>query len=406
MHHPSVHERQSDRGVRLFDRIRANLAARNALRLGKILNIEIGLDYSWFIVFALVTWTLSANYFPDIYHAWPRLYPPLGEGIYWLVGLTTSLLFFASVLAHELGHSVVAIRTGLPVQSITLFIFGGVARIVREPTRPSQEFLIAIAGPAVSALLGLFFWALSTSLSNPRAPLAALAEWLSYTNLALAVFNLIPGFPLDGGRVLRAILWSIGGDLIRATRIASWIGRGVAYLFILAGLLLALFDGDWLSGVWLAFIGWFLDNAASMSYQQLALREMLNSRAAREMLQSDLPQVPRDLTLDRFIQEYILTTGRRSFPVIDDGRPLGIITLHHVKAILKDSWATTTVEAVMTRLESTIQVNPDDTLARVLEQMTVDGVNQVLVIQDGRLLGLISREQLFSFIQMRAELGM
>ncbi|OGF57701.1 MAG: hypothetical protein A2Z21_05460 [Candidatus Fraserbacteria bacterium RBG_16_55_9] len=386
--------------------MRANLAVRNALRLGKVFHIEIGLDYSWFIVFALVTWTLSANYFPDIYPSWPRFYPSLGEGIYWIVGLVTSLLFFASVLAHELGHSVVALRTGLPVQSITLFIFGGVARIGREPTRPRQELLIAIAGPAVSALLGLLFWALSASWPNPRSPLAALSEWLSYTNFALALFNLIPGFPLDGGRVLRAILWSIGGNLVRATRIASWIGRGVAYLFILGGLLLALLDGDWLSGIWLAFIGWFLDNAASMSYQQLALREMLSSRVTREVLQSDLPQVRRDLTLDRFIQEVLLKTGRRSFPVMDNGRPLGIISLHHVKTIPKASWATTTVEAAMTPLERTIQVGPEDTLARVLEQMTVDGINQVLVIQDEKLLGLISREQLLSFIQTRAELGM
>ena len=391
--------------MRLWDRIRANLAARNALRLGKIFNIEIGLDYSWFIVFALVTWTLSANYFPEFYSAWPRFYPSLGKGIYWLVGLVTSLLFFASVLAHELGHSVVAIRTGLPVQSITLFIFGGVARIVREPSRPRQEFFIAIAGPAVSAALGLLFWALSTNWPNPRSPLAALAEWLSYTNFALALFNLIPGFPLDGGRVLRAILWSIGGDLVRATRIASWIGRGVAYLFILGGLLLIVLDGDLLNGIWLAFIGWFLDNAASMSYQQLALRERLSNRVAREVLENDLPQVPRDLTLDRFIQEYILKTGRRSFPVMDDVRPLGIVTLHNVKTIPKDCWASTTVEAVMTPLERTIKVNPDDTLARVLEQMTVSGVNHVLVVQDGNLLGLVSREQVLSFIQTRSELG-
>jgi len=391
--------------VKPWERLRTNLTDRPALRLGKILHIEIGLDYSWFIVFALVTWTLSAVYFPQEYRSWPRLYPSWGQGIYWLVGLSTSLLFFASVLAHELGHSVVALRTGLPVQSITLFLFGGVARIVREPARPSQEFFIAIAGPAVSAALGVLFWALSASLPRPRAPLAALADWLSYTNFALAIFNLIPGFPLDGGRVLRAILWSFGGDLVRATRIASWIGRGVAYAFILGGLLLALFEGDWLGGLWLAFIGWFLGNAASMSYQQLAIREMLSSHVTRELLSSELLQIRRDLTLDRLIHEYVLTTGRRSFPVIDEGRLLGIATLHRVKEIPQEVWATTTVEAIMTPLEHAMRVSPDDSLAKVLEQMTIDGVNQVLVVQNGKLLGVISREQLLNFVQTRAELG-
>lgn len=378
---------------------------RNALRLGRVWGIEIGLDYSWFIVFALVTWALSVQYFPEMYPPWPRFYPLLGEGMYWLVGIVTSLLFFASVLAHELGHSVIAIRTGLPVQSITLFIFGGVARIVREPSRPRQEFLIAIAGPAVSAVLGLLFWVLSASLSDPRTPLAALAEWLSLTNFALAVFNLMPGFPLDGGRVLRAILWSIHGDLLRATRIASWIGRGVAYLFIGGGVLLIFWTGDLWSGLWLALIGWFLDNAASMSYQQLVLREMLNSHVAREMLQSDLPQVPRSLTLDRFIHGYVFKTGQRSFPVIADGHALGIVTLHDAKKVSQQAWATTTVEAVMTPLERATTVHPDETLATVLEQMNLHGVNQALVTQEGKLLGLISREQLSHFVQLRTELG-
>ncbi len=378
---------------------------RNALRLGRVWDIEIGLDYSWFIVFALVTWTLSVQYFPEMYPPWPRFYPRLGEGIYWLVGTVTSLLFFASVLAHELGHSVIAIRTGLPVQSITLFLFGGVARIVREPSRPRQEFFIAIAGPAVSAVLGLLFWLLSVSLPTPRTPLVALAEWLSLTNFALAVFNLMPGFPLDGGRVLRAILWSIQGDLVRATRIASWIGRGVAYAFMGGGVLLIFWTGDLWSGLWLALIGWFLGNAASMGYQQLLLRKMLDNHSAREVLQSDPPQVECALTLDRFIHGYVFKTGYRSFPVIANGRALGVVTLHDARKVSKEAWATTTVEAIMTPLEQTTKVGPEETLTQVLEQMTVDGVNHALVLRDGRLLGLISREQLSNFIQMRAELG-
>jgi len=373
---------------------------RNALRLGKILGIEIGLDYSWFIVFVLVTWTLSAHYFPDSYPFW-------AESTYWLVGLATSLLFFASVVAHELGHSVVAIRTGLPVQSITLFVFGGVARIVREPTRPLQELWIALAGPAVSITLGVLFGALALSLPNPRAPLAALTEWLSYINFVLAIFNLIPGFPLDGGRVLRAILWGTLGDLVRATRIASRVGQGVAYLFIAAGALILLKGSEyWLNGIWLAFIGWFLHNAASMSYKQLLLQRMLSGHVAKELLrlQGDLPKVPPALTLDRLVSEYFLTTGRSSFPVTEGERLLGLITLRNIKRVPKHDWPFTRVEAVMTPLIEAIWVGPEESLSLVLERMSANGVNQVLVIQDGRLLGLLSREQLMDFIRTRAEL--
>jgi len=375
------------------------MMARNALHLGRIWGIEIGLDYSWFVVFALVTWTLSAHYFPLSYPFW-------SPNTYWLVGLLTSLLFFASVLAHELGHSLVAIRSGIPVRSITLFIFGGVARIVREPTRPLQEFWIALAGPAVSVTLGVLFGAIAVGLPDPQAPLAALAGWLSTINFVLALFNLIPGFPLDGGRVLRAVLWGISGDLLKATRAASWVGRAVAYLFILGGIVLFFMGPQyWLNGIWLAFIGWFLEHAASTSYRQLALRELLSGHVARELLVSDPPWVPRDLTLDRLVDEYILRTGRRCFPVVETDKLLGIVTLHHVKGVPPSARASTKVEAVMTPLEETVKVAPDETLSSLLEQMTADGVNQVLVVQGERLLGLVSREQLLEFIRTRAELG-
>ena len=373
---------------------------RNALRLGKIFGIEIGLDYSWFVVFALVTWTLSAFVFPSFYPAWPL-------ATYWLTGLLASLLFFASVLAHELAHSVVALRTGLPVRSITLFIFGGVAQIAREPSRPAQEFLIAIAGPIMSISLGLFF-GLFALVAHPGSPLAALSGWLSRINFLLALFNLLPGFPMDGGRVLRALLWRATGDLLRATRVASWTGRGIAYLIMLAGVLMAFLLGDWLSGLWFVFIGLFLDNAATSSYQQLALREMLHHHTARELLalQRELLSVPPELTLEQLVREYILTTGKRCFPVVGPyGRLLGIVTLHHVKEIPQEAWPAVTVAEVMTPVERAIKVSPDEPLDKLLEQMSVDGVNQVLVVQDGRLVGLISRDQLVEFIKTRAELG-
>ena len=372
---------------------------RNALRLGKIGDIEIGLDWSWFVVFTLVTWTLSAYIFPMEYRWSPTAY--------WLTGLLTSLLFFASVLAHELGHSVVAIRTGLPVRSITLFIFGGVAQIAREPSRPTQEFLIAIAGPLVSVALGTLFWLLAQA-APLHSPLAALAGWLSRINFLLALFNLLPGFPMDGGRVLRALLWGMTGDLLRATRIASWTGRGIAYLIMLAGVLLAFLLGDWLSGLWFVFIGLFLENAASTSYQQLALREALHRHRAGELLRpvGDWVAVPPELPLTELVHRYILRTGRRCFPVVDTyGRLLGIVTLHHVKEVPQEAWASVPVGEAMTPLERVVKVSPEEPLDALLEQMSVDGVNQVLVVEDGRLLGLISRDQLVEFMKTRAELG-
>lgn len=372
---------------------------RNALRLGRIWGIEIGIDWSWFLVFALVTWTLSAHVFPLEYRGSPS--------VYWLTGVLTSLLFFASVLAHELGHSVVALRTGLPVRSITLFIFGGVAQIAREPSRPSQEFLIAVAGPLVSVALGTLFGLLAQAAPSP-SPLGALAGWLARINFLLALFNLLPGFPMDGGRIVRAALWGVTGDLLRATRIASWAGRGIAYLIMLAGVLLAFLRGDWLSGLWFVFIGLFLENAASASYQQLALREALRRHRAREVLHpvDGLVVVPPDLPLEALVQEYILRTGRRCFPVIDAyGQLRGIVTLHHVKEIPREAWASTTVGEAMTPREQVVKVSPDTPLDALLERMSVDGVNQVLVVEDGRFRGLVSRDQLVEFMKTRAELG-
>jgi Zn-dependent protease len=258
---------------------------KNALRLGTIFGIEIGLDYSWFIVFALVTWSMASYYLMD--YRWPA---PTA----WTVGAITSLLLFASVLAHELGHSLVAIRKGIPVKSITLFIFGGVSQITEEPARPRDEFLISIAGLAVSGVLGLLFLLLAHAMPDPRQPAAVQAAWLGRINLLLAAFNLIPGFPLDGGRIFRSILWGVTGSFHRATQIAVAAGRVVAYGFIFLGLWM-FFGGDWVNGLWLAFIGWILNGAAVGTYQQLLLREQLAGVTARDVMMTDCPRVSQEM---------------------------------------------------------------------------------------------------------------
>jgi CBS domain-containing protein len=259
----------------------------------------------------------------------------------------------------------------------------------------------------VSVVLGTLFGFLA--LAAPlHSSLGALAGWLSRINFMLALFNLLPGFPMDGGRILRAVLWGATGDLLRATRIASWAGRGIAYAIMITGVAFAFLLGDWLSGIWFVLIGLFLENAASASYQQLALREALRRHRAAELLRpvAELAAVPPDLSLEELVHGYILRTGQRCFPVVDaHGRLLGIVTLHHVKEVPREAWASTAVGGIMTPVEQTVKVSPGEPLDRLLEQMSVDGVNQVLVVEDGQLLGLISRDRLVEFLKTRAELG-
>jgi len=369
---------------------------RNSLRLGKIFGIEIRLDYSWFIIFVLVTLSLTQHY-ANTYIGWQST----------VLGLVTSLLFFASVLAHEMAHSLVATRSGVPVRSITLFIFGGVAQIASEPKRSRDEFTIALAGPAMSILIAILFGVIRLIIGwGSKHPIAALTAWLSAINFVLAVFNLIPGFPLDGGRVLRSIIWGITKDFRKSTWIASIIGRGVAYIFILWGIGTIFLRGDWIGGIWIALIGWFLENAAANSYRRLALMDMLKEHTAREVMTIDCPNVSRNLTLDELVQHYILYTSRRCFPVVDEGQLFGLVTIHHVKEVPKGRRTITTVDNVMTPLEQLKTIKPDDNLSDVLNKMTTEDVNQMPVIEDGQMVGMVARDSLLAFINTRKELGM
>jgi len=369
----------------------------NSFQIFKISGISIRIDYTWFIVFALVALSLGGNYFPKIYGGWP-------PELYWAMGIVTAILFFASVLAHELAHSLVSKARGVPVESITLFIFGGVARITDEPKNAGSEFWMALAGPATSVGTGIVFWLIHLLVGKSRTPIYALTAWLSYINLLVAGFNLIPGFPLDGGRILRAIIWQITKDLKKSTRIASVIGQIVAYLFILWGIRV-LISGNLFNGIWIAFIGWFLLNAASSSYRQLAMREMLRGVKVREIMVTDCHGLPKDMPVKELIDEQILYTTRRCFPVTDIDKIIGIITLHNVKGIPKEEWENTKIESVMIPLEELKTVHPDDDLYKVMRQMTEEGVNQLPVLENGQLVGMIARDNLLSFMNARSELG-
>jgi Zn-dependent protease len=369
---------------------------RQTISLGRILNIPIGLDYSWFLVFALLTWTLATSYFPAEFRNW-------STGQYWIVGATTAILMFASVLLHELGHSVIAMRYKIPVRSITLFIFGGVAQIASEPPSAGAEFWIAIAGPVVSFALAVFFGLLQPVV-GAVAPLLALAKYLAYINGTLALFNLIPGFPLDGGRVFRAIVWGVTRNLRRATLIAANLGRLIAFLFILFGAW-QIVTGNLSNGLWIAFIGWFLESAASSQLQHQVLHDSLAGHPVSDMMSRNYTLIPAETTLQQLVDLHILGSGQRSFVITQGDRVIGLLTPQRIRETPSDAWPVTSVAQAMLPAAQVKPIQPDKELWTAWEQMSTDGVHQLPVVADGRLLGILSRDDIIGFLRARRELG-
>jgi Zn-dependent protease len=370
---------------------------QGAIKLFKIRGIEVRLDYSWFIIFALVTYSLSTEYFPSRYD-----WSPAAN---WLMGGVTSVLFFVSVLLHELSHSFVAQAYGIPVPRITLFIFGGAAQIAEEPKSASSEFLMALAGPAMSLLIAAVSGGLYYFLGGRLPMLSALVGYIALINVMLAVFNMIPGFPLDGGRVLRAVIWGATRDADKATRIAAFIGRGFAFLFIFGGVYLAL-NGQIFNGIWIAFIGWFLLQAATQSSKRQTIKDLLGGHFAGEVMWTNCPFIEADTPVADLVYRNIMHTGHRCFPVIDRGRVAGIVTLHNIKAVPPDRWQNTKVGNIMTPAEALKAVSTRTPLTVVMDMMTGQGVNQTPVVQDGRFVGMVTREGLLDFMRTKSELGL
>jgi len=369
---------------------------RNTIPLGRILGIPIGLDYSWFLIFALLTWSLATSYYPVEFKDWPVVQ-------YWIVGAATTILMFVSVLLHELGHSVVALRYKIPVRSITLFIFGGVAQIGAEPPSAIAEFLIALAGPVTSFALAVLFGLLQP-IVNGLAPLLALAKYLAYINGSLALFNLIPGFPLDGGRVFRAIIWGTTHSLRRATLIAATVGRFIAYLFIIVGVW-QMFSGNFGNGLWIAFIGWFLETAASSQIHQQTIHDLLEGHHVSDTMRRDYTSILPNTTLDQLINQHILGNGQRSLVVKQGDRMVGLMTLHNVKAIPPADWLTTTAAQVMIPVAKTKWIQPEAELVDALGEMDRDGVNQLPVMAGDQILGVLGRDDIISYLRSLSELS-
>ena len=369
----------------------------SAFNLGKVFGIPFRLHYSWFIVFVLITVSLSWYYFPVYYPDWTRL-------AYWVIGMASSLLFFASVVAHELAHSLVARVNGIPVKNITLFVFGGIAQITKEATRANAELKMAVAGPACSLALGMLFgllWLLSRGISEP---VVAMAFWLAQVNVVLAVFNLIPGFPLDGGRVFRSLLWRVTGNYKLSTRVATQVGRGVGYLFILGGILMMFLVREWFSGMWLVFIGWFLAKTASASYQQSQWREALQGVNASQVMIPDCPVIPSGFTISQLVQEYVFTKGCSLFLINDEEGVKGILTLNDIKAVDPQNWDVTPVGEIMTPIERVKVTNPGQKALSILEEMDENDINQMAVVSEGRVIGLITHDNLMRFLHIHSEL--
>jgi Zn-dependent protease/CBS domain-containing protein len=367
------------------------------IRLGSVFGLEIRIDYSWFIIFFLILWTLAAGFFP-------QELPDAGTGVHIAMGVAGTILFFVSLLAHEVSHSLVAQGRDIPVEGITLFIFGGMAHTRMEAEEPGDEFVIAGVGPLASLVLAGLFWLLAwAGRSAGLGPeYTAVADYLAFINVALAVFNLLPGFPLDGGRLFRAAVWKVTGNLRKATQWATAGGKGLGYALMGWGLL-QLFAGGAGGGLWLIFIGWFVRTAAESSFTQHVLRETLQGVKVREVMTSDPETVDADLSLQQFVDDRVMKGKHRAYPVLDDGRPAGIVALDQVKEVSRDDWADTTVGDVMTPLDADHRVDPGEDMAAVLEQLGGREGVRLLVTDGDALVGVITRGDLTRWME-RAEL--
>lgn len=363
-----------------------------------VLGITLRVDSSWLLVAALLSWLLTSSFAVG--------YAELSTVTHWIMGLTGVLGLFASVVLHEFGHAMMARQVGLSIRGITLFFFGGVAEMDSEPPSPAAEFLVAIAGPAVSFLLAIgcflsygLFWGLAVS---PAA--LGVLEYLGLINLVLLIFNLVPAYPLDGGRVLRSMLWFWKRDLRWATSIASRIGRGFGTLLVAFGIFEIIVRQDVVGGLWKCLIGMFLRNAAQMSYRQVLLRRNLEGEVVRRFMKTDLVAVPRAISVADLVQEYVYKYHLKLFPVIDNDRLIGCVTTQQIKELPQSEWTRQSVGTIAVPCSPANSISPDCDATAAMETMSRSGTDQLLVVDDGRLVGVIKLKDLVGFLNLKVEL--
>ncbi len=370
---------------------------RNSLKLFKVFGIEIRLDLSWFIIFSLLAYYFGFQYFPSIL-------PGIRTGILIIVTIVTVLLFFSSVLVHEISHSLVAKSQGNPVKRITLFLFGGMAQIEKEPETAKGEFIMAVAGPAASFVLAIFFgiiWFFSRSIG----PISESARYLAIINIVLGVFNMLPGYPLDGGRVLRSIVWKVTGNLKRATFVASTAGRIIGFLLIGGGIVYFFF-GNFLNGVWLAFIGWFLQTSARTGYSQVKFQAAVKGIKVKDVMNEDIIEVDKDITLKRLVDEYFMKYRFGRFPVVEDMRSkifIGIISLHDIKVIPREKWPRVKAGDIVKRVSEEEKVNMSTEISEAIKQMGNNNLGHLVIISGKKISGIITKSDVMKYIKLKSE---
>jgi Zn-dependent protease len=394
------------------------MAVHGGFRLGRLFGIDIVADWSLLIIFALIAVNLGVGLFP----AW---HPDWGPGMAWSVALLAAVLFFASIVVHELSHALVARRSGTPVRRITLFVFGGMAHMEREPPSPRAEFFMAAVGPLVSLAIGIAATLIGSAMASDvitrygdepvlmmrmLSPGATLLLWLGPINVLIGLFNLIPGFPLDGGRVLRALLWWSSGNLERATRWASWVGRVCSWVLMAAGISMLfgmrvpLLGAGIGQGLWLLLIGWFLNNAARASYQQLLIRSAFEDLTVADMMRRHPLLVSPELMLDELVRDYFMQSDQQAFPVVGiDGKLLGLVEMPQVRAVQRSEWGLTKVRDIMTPAEAVEAVTPEEDAVHALHSLADH--EQVPVVVQGRVAGVLQRDDLMRWLALRTDLA-
>ena len=374
---------------------------RPSLKLGRILGIDIGVHYSWVIIAFLIVFSLAGQF---------RLAnPEWTPQLIWSLAGITALLFFASILIHELSHAAVAKSRGMSVQSITLFALGGVANIEKESMDAKSEFWMAIAGPITSVVIGFIFLGLAKvtgsgfEIGTSASPIGAAFFWLGYINIALAIFNMIPGYPLDGGRVLRAIVWRFTGSMARATRIAARVGQFFAGALIVFGLMRFLLGGSF-GGLWIAFIGWFLSQASSASSAETEATAALSGVRVGDVMSTDCATVDATMNLRIFAEEYLLRTGRRCFIVLENGRQAGLVSINELKDMKRERWPFATVSQIAIPFDHIKTVSPETPVTEALQIMMKENANQIPVMSNGTVVGVITRVNVFQFLQTQSDM--
>lgn len=368
------------------------------IRLFSLLGFEVSIDTSWLILAFLITWTLAQGYFPYYYKDFSAM-------TYWYMGICGAIGLFLSIIFHELSHSVVARKYGIPMKGITLFIFGGVAHMEEEPPSAKSEFLMAIAGPISSIVLAIIFYIISlyTKGTELPEPISAVVTYLAFINTVLAAFNILPGFPLDGGRVLRSALWYRKNDIKWATRITSQIGTGLGTLFIILGIV-SIITGNFIGGLWWALIGMFLRNAASLSYQQLTLRNALEGEKVKRFMKPSPVTITSSISVQDLVENYFYHYHYKMFPVLDNSNLLGCVTAHNVKNIPKEDWAKTSAKEITSKCtpENTIDLNTD--AIKALTLMNLTGNSRLMVLDNSRLVGILTLKDMMKFLSVKLDL--